>query len=208
LRADEQASRDIILQDEIDSASRLQQLGIDQDNRLQIATLKQREDLQNVGLDVRAKLLDSRLQFKQDERGRKFSNDRQMADYIAATATSREDFNSKMSQMQQMQERKILLLKQTQAQLETALERGFLKEQDDLDQQSKMELSAMIAANKRQIKREEARARNRQGIFTAGATILGAGIATVFGTPAAAPVGAVVGGATGSLLDSATGGLF
>lgn len=210
LRDEELQSRKTILDTEVDSAARLQELGIDQDNRLQLATIKQREDLSRIGLDVKGKLIDSRLQFKKDERGRKFTNERQLSDFVAATAENKQQFNARLSQMKNEHDKKMLLLKQSAAQIELALERGFINEQDDLDFESKKRLGQMQAAMREKINDEAAAARNRQAQWQAGGTIVGAGAGAVLGsvipgagTAAGAALGGAVGGAVGSIAGSA-----
>ena len=191
LRQEELQSRKQTLDSELEAAARLQELGIDQDNRLQIATLQQREDLARLGQDVKTKLLDNRLRFKKDERGRAFSNERQLADYVASSAASKQEFNQKMSQLENMHKQKTLILQQTQAQLERALERGFLKEQGDLDFESKKRITQLAAQTKEDLRKEAASAANRQAMYQAGGTVLGAGLG--------GPEGAAIGGALGSL---------
>lgn len=205
LRKQELASRKSILQDEIEATDRLQQLGIEQDNKLQIATLQQREDLASLGLDLKAKLLDARMQFTKDERGRKFTNERQLADYAAASAKSKVDFNRKMAQIKNAHDQKVLIMKQAEAQMGAALERGYLKEQGDLDFQSQQRLAILRRETNERIKREEARAKNRQAMWQAGGTILGAGAGAAIGGPAGAGIGASIGQATGSILQGAMG---
>lgn len=204
LRQEELQSRKTVLNDEIENATALQELGIDLDNKLQLATIKQREDLSRLGIDVKSKLLDARLAFRKDERGRKFTNDRQLADYVASTAASRQDFNSKMSQMKAAYDQKMAVLRQSQAQIEAALERGYLNEKDDLDFESKKQLAQLQAEMQRKIQKEQAAAKNRQALFQAGGQMIGVGAGALLGGPAGAAAGGAIGGAVGSL----AGGLF
>lgn len=203
LREEELQSRKTVLDEDIAAQARLQQLGIDRDNALQLATIKQREDLARLGRDVKSQLLDSRLQFQKDERGRQFTNERQLADWTAANSASRQEFNEKMGRMKQSYDRKILLLKQADAQIAKALEQGFIKEQGDLDFEAQKELAQLRADTREKIRREEANARNRAAMFQAGGTIIGTGVGAAFGGPAGAAVGGTVGGAVGT----AAGGL-
>jgi hypothetical protein len=204
LRREELASRKSITQNELAAAARLQDRGIEQDNKLQIATLKQRSDLNNIGIDIKSKLIDSRLQFNKSERGRKFSNERQLADYIAATATSRQDFNIKMSQMKQMQDKKITLMTQAQAKLETILKQGFIAEQQDLDQASKIEITKLVQEMKEKIKREEAAAKNRTSIIATVGGIAGGIAGGIYGGPVGAAAGVGMGTAAGTAIAGAT----
>ncbi len=200
LRKEERDSRKTVLESDIASAARLQGLGIDQDNRLQIATLKQREDLANLGTGIKQELVDSRLQFERDERGRKFSNQRQLVDYTAATARDRQEFNRRMSSMVQAQKMEMEILKHTQSQLEAALQRGYLEEKGDLDFEQQKELATLNAEMRKKIAEEQADAANQQAIFTAAGTVLGAAAGAVLGGPAGAAIGGSLGGATGSLI--------
>lgn len=204
LRQEELASRKTVLEQEIASAARLQDLGIEQDNRLQLATIKQREDLSRIGLDVKAKLLDARLLFSSDDRGRKFTNERQLADWTATSAASKQEFNIKMSQMENTYNQKMQIMKNAQAKLQAAVERGFLNEQDDLDFEAKKRLAQLNADAKEKIRREEARAKNRQAMYQTGGALVGATIGTVIAPGAGTVVGAKVGSSVGSLIGGAT----
>ena len=160
LRKEELASKKTILEDEVAAATRLQDMGIEQDNKLQMATVKQREDLNRIGLDIKSKLIDSRLQFAKDERGRKFTNERQLGDFFAATAINRQHLNSRLSGMKQAHDRKMLLLQHSHARIEKAINQDFLTREQKLDFEAKKELLEYKAAMERKMAREKARARN------------------------------------------------
>lgn len=93
---------------EQEAAARMQKLGIEVDNKLQLATIRQRDQLSRLGGDVKDQILDSRLQFERDEMGRKFTNERQLADYTLANAKTDIEFKDKMREMQQSDRKSVV----------------------------------------------------------------------------------------------------
>lgn len=204
LRKEELDSRKTVLESEQAAATRLLDLGIEMDNRLQLATIKQREDLNRIGLDVKRELLDARLQFRKSERGRKFTNERQLADYAASAAKNRNEFNVRMSRIENAHKKDLLIWKTANSRLEAALQRGYLKEKGDLDFETKKKLAQMKAAADERIRREEAKARNRQAMYQAGGMIVGGVAGGLVGGPGGAMMGAQVGSAGASVLAGST----
>ena len=174
IRRGEAESKRKITDEEINASSLLLSYGIDQDNSLQIATLKQREDLNKLGLDIKQKLIDSRLQFETENNKRKFSNERQLADYTILSARNKLEANEKLTMIQRTAEKKSLILKQAQAQIKSALERGYIKEKGDLDFETKKYLAQLKSDTEAAAKREEAAAKNRAAILNAGVSIAAA----------------------------------
>lgn len=199
LRSEELQSKKTILDNELEASTFLQDFGIEQDNKLQIATINQRNDLNRIGVDVKAKLVDARLQFAKDERGRKFTEFRQLADYTAANAKSANEFNLAMSKANNVQANKIAMMKQATAQLGAALERKFLNEQGDLDHEQQKQILHLKTQMQEQIRQEEAKARNNMAMAKAFGTVAGAGIGAVVGGPAGAAAGAQIGGSAATL---------
>ena len=202
LKSEELQSRKTILGEDIQSAARMQDYGIYVDSDMQFATIKQREDVARLGIDTKTKLFDSRLQFEQNERGRKFTNERQLADYVAATSADTNAFNAKMSKVQDMHKKKLYFMEAAQKQLEAALTRGYLKEKDDLDFHQQEKLATMFAKMKREIARAKSRAANNQAMWQAGGTIIGAvaGFTPVGIAMGGPTVTAPIGGAAGSMI--------
>lgn len=204
LRKEELASRKTILESDIEAAESLQDLGILLNNDVQMATIKQREDLSRIGIDVKDKLITSRLAFKEDERGRKFTNARQMADYIASSAQTRQQFNQKMSSMLNANKKHNAVLKQSVAQIEAAIERGYINQKGDLDFEAKKNLATYRNELQAATKRAETRAKNSQAMTSAFGSVLGAGIGGYVG----GPTGAVAGAQLGSAASTALGSIF
>ena len=190
---DDLAMRKRVTGNEQASANRLSKLGIEMDNKLQLATIRQREQLTRLGGDVKDKILDSRLRFERDDMGRKFTNDRQLADYNLSNAKTEVEFKDKMREMQQVRERKIQILEVAERKMREAVERGFLSNQQRLDGESRMKIIKAAADIREKIREETARANNIQQGFMAAGGIIGA----FFG-----PVGFAAGTAVGSGIGS------
>jgi hypothetical protein len=191
-------SRKRMVDSDTAASQRMQQAGFDVDNRLQVATQKQRADISKLGHDVKSELLDSRLAFDNDERGRKFSNDRQFADYIISTAKSQNDFAKKMQDMQQVAQNKTMVLDQIHQRLLTIQERGFIDREGDLDAAANIEIARLAAAAQKEAQKAQNDAKNKQSMWAAGGTIIGAGAGALIGGPPGAAIGASLGGAVGT----------
>lgn len=212
LSREELASRKRISQADISESNRLQKLGLDQDNHLQLLNLRQAEDLNRIGNDIKQKIFDSRMQFEKDEQGRKFSNDRQLADYTIANAKTVNEFNQRMQALEQASSRKVQLMKSAQAGVERALQQQFTMKEGKLNFEQQKELQQIRDDLAEKIREEEAAAKNRQAQWQAGGTIVGAIVGGVVGsvvpgagTMAGAAVGAAVGGAAGTAIGGAVG---
>lgn len=176
------AARKQITQAQIAQAQKLNQLGIDQDNRLNFLTIKQREQLAALGEDLQQELFDNQMKFTKDERGRAFSNERQLQDYMIVSAKDEESLMDNMQQMQQTSERKIYLMEAAHAQLKAALERGFLKNKQDLDNASKLRIAQYAADMEKKIAREKAKAAARGQMISGGIQMLGGAALMAIGT--------------------------
>jgi hypothetical protein len=206
LKQDEMAnamlqSRKRVMENEIRSADQLQQFGIDQDNSLQMATIQQRKDLMNLGSDVKDRIVDSRLRFEKDEMGRKFTNERQLSDYILSNARTQQEFDSQMRGLMKDTDQYILTLDIAEKKLGQALQQGYIREKGDLDRAQAIRLAETKAKLEKQKQREMNNKRNRmaaiQAVFTVGGAVAGTLIGPA-GTAAGGALGASVGGAVGA----------
>lgn len=210
LKQDEMAaamlqSRKRVMDQEIEAANALQTFGVDQDNSLQMATIQQRKDLQRLGSDIKDKLIDSRIRFEKDELGRKFTNDRQLADYILSNARTQQEFEAEARELQKETDQYILTLDMMENKITQALKQGYIKEKGDLDREMGIELSRMKAEIEKKKRKEMANKRNRAGMFQAAGSIAGAVVGTYFGGNTAA--GAAAGGMLGSSIGGAVGSM-
>jgi hypothetical protein len=209
------AARKTITQAQIDQAQRLNQLGLEQDNRLNFLTIKQREQVAALSQDVSNQLFDSNMRFERDEMGRKFSNERQLQDYLILNAQNEQALMDKAQEMQQVVEREIYMLEHAQKVLMQALEQGFLSEKQKLDNASREKIARYIADMEKAIEDKKRKAAARGQMITGGVQLLG-GVAmmavgstmTVASGGALTPVGAsmVVGGAGMAAQGGATAG--
>ena len=211
LARQELATKKDITENDIRSAKAVQQFGLDRDNSLMMASIKQREDLSKLGRDVEGKLIGDRLTFERDELGRKFSNERQFADYIASNSRTQEEFMDRMQQMDQVHKEKINMLEALNNSMINDLRRASAMSEAERDFESEKRIAATQAKIAKKIQKEKAAAANRNSMFTQAGTIAGAVVGGVIGFKAggvgAAPgavAGAKVGGALGSGLAGAT----
>jgi hypothetical protein len=211
LKQDEMAnamlqSRKRVMDQEIQAADALQTFGIDQDNSLQMATIQQRKDLQRLGSDVKDKLVDSRLRFEKDEMGRKFTNERQLSDYILSNARTQQEFDSEMRALTKETDQYILTLDMMENKISQALKQGYIKEKGDMDRALGLELARMKQELEKKKQKEMAKKRNNMAAWQAAGTIAGAvaGAIVTGGNPAGAAVGAQIGGAAGTAAGAST----
>ncbi len=192
------ASRKTVLDSDLAAAARLQRLGIEMDTNLQIATLKQRQDLQRLGHDVKFQLLDSRIMFERDNHERlTMTQPRQLADYIAATAIDNADFNRKMAEVEQLHKLKAYMIERDSAALGRVLTRGYIETQGDLDHEHAKELTYFRRDAAQEIAKAASDAAARAAMFQA--------FGTVVGTVGGAWAGAVWGGSGGAVYGGAAG---
>lgn len=179
-------------QDEQAAANRLSTAGLAYDNQLAFMSRRQRDDLAKLGRDVKDQLFTSRLAFDQDELGRKFSNERQLADYTVATAKSQEELKDKVQQVQQAQQRKEALVARSYDLLIQKLDRDFKRAEQEKDQASKVRINEALIA----LKKDQADRQRKAGAMTA--TLQGGVSGAAAGAPFFPPWGAIVGGVVGA----------
>jgi len=201
------AQRKRLTQQEADSARMLQSVGIDQDNRLLNVSLEQRQHLAGLGRDIKEKILDSRLRFESDELGRKFTNERQMMDYTVSNAKTEQEFTLRTQKMQQIHRRKIAVLEHASQQLLETINRGWLSDQQKLDQDSREKLVQMKIKMDKQIQREKARSANNM-LMAEGAGMIIGGIAGGIAGSALGPAGTVTGASAGATAGGGAGKLI
>jgi hypothetical protein len=177
-------SRKTITDADIATKARMEQAGLAFDNRLQALTLKQREDISKLGRDVKSELFDKNMAFEKDELGRKFNNERQLADYAVASAKSDIELGQRMQAMQQAAQKDIIVLEAAQRALAQELEQTSKNKTRKINADVQRQLAARHAALSREIERKKARAANTQLIIKA------ASIGAVALIPGAQPVAA------------------
>ena len=157
--------------------------------------------LNQLSRDAKREILDSRLQFNQDQAGQKYMNERQLADWMITKAKSKEEFANYAQTAQQEHQKKMQIMNTANQKLDQILKQGYLQKKGDLDQQSILAIQKAKADLEKKMRKDAADAANKQAMWQTGGTIVGTAIGA-FGGPAGAAVGGSVGGAAGSLLGS------
>jgi hypothetical protein len=198
-------SRKRMTQSDIEASNKLQALGKEYDSRLQFATTKQREDLARLGNGIKQELIDSRLAFDKDERGRAFSNSRQLFDYAVVTAKNEQEYNNKIRAIKNAADEEAQTMNDINTRLATILERGWLEQEGDLDREAEIKLVNMRNAVEQRAAKAKAKAANNLAMGQAIGTLAGAVIGGVAGS-ALGPAGTYKGAAVGASLGANLGG--
>jgi hypothetical protein len=189
---------------------------------LQNQQISNEQRLSEMDLSAKQEMFDSRMKFAEDELGRKFSNERQLADWKRMTARSQEelkDYEQKMGQLSQKSQymSKVALEKVTEEmqisnsmiqQLETQANNVALSEaertnardilQKKLAQKLRLEKAAVeLQKSIARKQAEEASRKVRNGAILGTA---GAAVGAYFGGPMGATAGYSIGSGIGSNL--------
>lgn len=172
------------------------------------ATTEQQSSVErfaNMDQDAKKKIFDSRLKFAEDESGRKFLNDRQLADYAKLNAKNDQEYQSYAQAAQQAQQRSQQVMetayKKIEQQLDIQNQLGTQERNNDLQ----MKLAQAKNDMKKAMASAAAQAQNRAQVYSTGGTLIGAGLGA-FGGPAGAAGGAQVGGSFGALAAAQSSG--
>lgn len=190
---------------ELKDQQRMQQTGLVFDNRISFLTRKQREDLAGIGRLAKQQVFDSRLQFKIEEGKRKFSNDRQLADYAVLSAENEIELQKRLRVMEQAFTRSIQTMEIAQVKIQQRMTQEFQKAEQDKNQALALELAQAKKALEEKIRRKKARAAATKAIIK-GVIVTGAIAATIATAGAAAPAAAGAAGAAGAGGAAAAGG--
>lgn len=159
---------------------------------------QQADKLAELDQELKNKLLDQQLDFKQDERGRALMNERQLADWAVMNAKNEEQFKNYQQQVEQMGRRKEQMLEAAYRKLTAALQgKGAFKEQR-LDQESKQRILEARKQVQNKIRREQIEQANRQAMWSGLMTAVGAGAGAAFGGPGGASAGGQAGAGIGA----------
>ena len=190
--------------EDIAAQKRMQQTGFEFNNKISFLTRKQREDLAAMGRYVKQQVHDSRLQFGADERGRKFSNMRQLADYAAASAVDEQDLKIRLREMKQASDKEQIMFEAAGQKIVQRIEAEFQKGEQEKDQQLIRQLAEMKRNLEAEQRRKAAKSQATTSIIVGAATIAGAVIGGYFtagtGTAAGASAGAAVGAGLGQAI--------
>jgi hypothetical protein len=170
---------------------------------------KQREysdRLSKLGNELKDNLLDQNLEIRKDARGQALLNDRQLADYALATATSQEELKNYAQAMEQASSREMQMLEQAYNLITQQLTQMASKGELQMNQEQTMRLAQQKQALEQEIARKQRKAANKAGIIGGAFTIAGAAIGAAYTGGAGAPVGAAVGAQVGGGLGQIVSG--
>jgi len=166
---------------------------------------KQREysdRLSKLGNELKDNLLDQNLEIRKDTRGQALLNDRQLADYALATATSQEELKNYAQSMEQASSREMQMLEQAYNLITQQLTQMASKGELQMNQEQTMRLAQQKQALEQEIARKQRKAANKAGIIGGAFTIAGAVVGAVGtgGNPLGAAAGAQVGSGLGQVV--------
>ncbi len=183
----------------------------------------------SISEQAKREMFDSRKQFAQDEMGRKFGNERQLADYAALKAKDAQQWADYQQKTEHLYARKSQMLQTAQAKLAQQLEHenkliNQLQDQATKKGIGERERNQILQVTEQKLKQREALrvgqielqkamdkqaadAANRQAMWQGAGTIVGAVVGAVAsgGNPAGAQAGASLGGSAGTLASSQAG---
>ena len=171
--------------------------------RQSIASQAEQQQLTNrlAGIDEKAKqeLFDRRLQLNQDAAGRKFMNERQLADWTIMKAKSEEDWRNYTQKAEQYATRRLSMMEVAQQRILQKIGQDYRSGKQKLDSEQSKRLRAAADALNARIAKEKEKVAKRKAFHTTMGTIVGTVIGSFAGNPAA---GAAIGGATGNYIGS------
>lgn len=190
----------------------LQQAGQAADARVagsQMSAAEQKMD--NVerlaALDESAKqeLFDANMQFQRDESGRALFNETQLADYARLKAGSDEEFKKYAQDAEQSTQRNLQAMETAYRIVNADMEQQYAEAKQRGDQEMMQRVQKAKQEAEARMKKEKARAANKQAMWSAGAGVAGGAAGAVFGGPTGAMVGAQAGSAIGGLIGNNVG---
>jgi len=176
---------------EINQQKRFQQTGFEYNNRISFLTRKQREDLASMGAFMKQQIFDSRLQFSIKEGKRKFSNERQLADYAILSAENEIQLNEHLRSMQQAHDKEMILLEAAHNKLVQQRKQEFAKQEQDRDQALVRDLTIKRNAIRAKMRRKQANRAMWTNSIKGAAIIATAVAVTVASGGTTAPAAAV-----------------
>ena len=165
------SNRKRMTQDSIKASQRMQKIGMDYDERLHLLSTQQVKDLNRIGSDVKNKIFDARMAFDRDEMGRKFTNERQLADYAISNAQTEQQSRERLQLMQQQSHRKTQLLQTAYRKISQTLEREMKKSEQDKDFKSLEKLQRAKGAAERALMRQQNNDKMKGAIIEAGVKV-------------------------------------
>jgi len=187
----QQATKRRITRDDIAAEKNLAQQGLILDNNVFLVSDKQYRDLANIDRTLAQMAFDDVRVFKQDEMGRKFSNELQLIHYAAQKAQTEQEFKMYAQAVEQEMKRRDIMFDVVLKDMKAVLERGYLAEKGDLDRTTRLKIEQNVK------RLEEDQAKRQRDASKKQALISGAITGAATGAMIGGPWGAVIGGVVG-----------
>lgn len=158
--------------------------------------------------NLKDRLLDQQLQFKKDEFGRTIWNERQLADFAILQAKTQVDLDKFEQMIDQQSRRRLQIMQAAQNKLKQVLEQNYLREGQELDQATRMEIARLKRAAAEKEAREKAKRASFGAMLQGALVVAGAAAGWAIAGPAggaaaqaaAATLGAQVGSGSGQII--------
>lgn len=190
--------------------SQMKTAGVKQITQQEVALSEQSRNyattLGRVSQQLKSKLVDEQLQFRSDAAGRQLLTTRQLSDWAILNSQNQEEYNNKMQILEQAGKRQIQIMQQAHDVIQQTIQEGAIRGKQITDEHIKEELNTNLNNSELAIARMRANLANNMAMFTAGGSLVGAGIGAV--VPGGGAVGAILGSSIGGAVGSIVGGKF
>ena len=166
------------------------------------------DKLYKLGKNLKNDLLDKQLTFQRDKAGNALFSQRQLLDYAAEKAQSKEEFQNYAQDLNQLYQRKMQIFEQAHNKVVEALNRGYIREGKELNQAQKLELAKAAKALQDKLNRARIDAANAQAQTNALSGLLGAAIGGVAAGAVSGGLGAAEGAAVGASAGQTLGNIL
>jgi hypothetical protein len=181
-------------------ATELQQRAADQTTAMSELQTDMANRLQDLDMDNKQKLLDQQLKIHRDARGREMLTERQLLDYAVLSSKNEQEFQAWQDDMEDASRRNIMMLEAAQKRVNQELQQSFRKAETAENQALQKKLLHAKQELERKQREAQNRAKNKMMKYQAVGSVVGAGVGFVAsgGNPYGAMAGAQIGGAAGS----------
>lgn len=180
------------------------QVGAQQQLQLNDQQRKFADEISKLDTRYKNQLLDDQLVFRKDEANRTLFNDRQLLDFAASKARSREEFLTYQQGVQNVLKKEIYMLEAAQNKIIQSLQQDFTRSETKLNREHKAKLKKLVENMQKEIERKKKEAKNKAAIWSGVGQIIGGAAAAYAsgGNLAAAQAGAKAGESGGMVLGS------
>jgi hypothetical protein len=162
--------------------------------------------LEGISSQLKNELFDKQMSFSKDELGRTQWNERQLADWKLATAKNDEEFRDYQQHVEQLSQKKMMLLKAAQAKIAQEQKQLWESGEQEKNQAQSQRLAQAKVDADNKLRKQEAKAKNRAAMYRGIGQVVGAVAGAVIGIPGG-PAGIAAGASAGASVGGALGGM-